>query len=83
MMNYTPYHWIGQNGSIAVFDGQRTALAPALAPGARRRYCVRVRPPAAAGRWTLRLTLVQEAVRWFDAPPTSLWIDVPVDVSYS
>jgi hypothetical protein len=75
------YHWIDELGLMRVFDGDRTPLVPALEPGDCRRYFVRVSPPGAPGRWTLRLTLVQEAVRWFDAAPTSLWADVAAQVA--
>jgi hypothetical protein len=30
------YHWIDHQGSIRVFDGERTQFVPALAPGTRR-----------------------------------------------
>jgi SAM-dependent methyltransferase len=70
------YHWIDEQGTMRVVDGERTPLAPALEPGDCRRYSVRISPPGTAGRWTLRLTLVQETIRWFDAAPTSLWADV-------
>jgi hypothetical protein len=77
------YHWIDERGSIVVFDGERTPLVPALGPGMVRHYAMRFLPPGAPGRWTLRLTLVQEAVRWLDQPPTSLWCDIPVYISNS
>ncbi len=75
------YHWIDEQGSIRVFDGERTPLAPALESRDRRQYSVRISSPGVSGKWRLRLTLVQEAVRWFDTAPTSLWADVSVQVS--
>jgi SAM-dependent methyltransferase len=75
------YHWIDELGSIKVFDGKRTALAPPLAPDSRRRYLMLVSAPEVPGRWTLRLTLVQEGVRWFDEQPVSLRADVAAEVS--
>ena len=77
---HVSYHWIDEQGSIGIFDGERSPLAPALEPGACRRYSVRISPPAVPGKWTLRLTLVQEAVRWFDTAPTLLWTDVAAQV---
>lgn len=70
------YHWFDEGGSIRVFDGERTPLVPPLASGMHHRYGMRVSAPGTTGRWTLRVTLVQDGVRWFDEPPTSLWADV-------
>jgi hypothetical protein len=60
------YHWLGEDGRIAVYDAPRSALLPPLAPGAAGSYPLTVTAPAAPGRYTLRLALVQEGVRWFD-----------------
>jgi hypothetical protein len=46
----------------------------------RRVFPVRVRAPGDKGRYLLRLTLVQEAVRWFDELPAAIAVDVPVFV---
>jgi hypothetical protein len=78
---HVSYHWIDERGSVPIFDGTRTTLVPALAPGVRRQYSVRISAPGIAGRWTLRLTLVQENIRWFDQAPTLLMTDVTAHVS--
>ncbi|MEA2720187.1 MAG: hypothetical protein QOJ39_2051 [Candidatus Eremiobacteraeota bacterium] len=46
-------------------DGARALVAPAARPCETGRYAVQVTAPDAPGRYTLRLTLVQEFVRWY------------------
>ncbi len=62
------YHWLDPDGGVALFDGLRSALFPPLGPGAAAVYPVAVTAPDAPGRYTLRLALVQEEVRWYDEP---------------
>jgi glycosyltransferase involved in cell wall biosynthesis len=72
------YHWLDENGAMAVFDGPRSLLHPPLPPGGRGSYRVAVTAPESPGRYTLRLALVQEHVRWLDEPhPGADW---PVEV---
>jgi SAM-dependent methyltransferase len=75
------YHWMsaGRHGTI-VFDGDRTPIMPALEPGTRRRFPVRVQAPERTGDLVLRFTLVQELVRWFDTAPLNLALDTAVEV---
>jgi acetolactate synthase I/II/III large subunit len=76
------YHWIvPRGGEVAVFDGVRTRLAPAVPSGSRVFQNVNVHAPRAAGRYLLQLTLVQERVRWFDEPPTRLSAEMNILVS--
>ena len=75
------YHWISQtDDEIVVWDGLRTPLPHAVAPGAT---CVAenivVVAPAAPGSYELQVSLLQEGVAWFEqlgAAPLS----VPVNV---
>lgn len=61
------YHWFDENGATAVFEGQRTPFAQVdLFAGAATTQTIRVVGPATAGRYRLRVTLVQEGIRWFD-----------------
>lgn len=57
------YRWLGPGG---VREGGRTALPEPLAPGATIGVPLRLVAPGETGEYTLRLTLVQEHVRWFD-----------------
>jgi 2-polyprenyl-3-methyl-5-hydroxy-6-metoxy-1,4-benzoquinol methylase len=69
------YLWFDESGA-SVSGGQgRSLIAPAARPDERRRYSVRVAAPDRSGRLTLRLTVVQEFVRWF-----STCAEVVVDV---
>jgi hypothetical protein len=61
-------------------DGPRTHLRPTLLPGSRGTYMVHVIAPPDAGRYRLRLTLVQESVMWLDLLPTPVCADVTIDV---
>ncbi|MEK7403806.1 MAG: class I SAM-dependent methyltransferase [Acidobacteriota bacterium] len=73
------YHWLDEEaGRALVFDGLRTRLWPPLCHGRSMCYVVPVRAPELPGRHRLRLTLVQEGVRWFDQPPTNLYADALV-----
>jgi hypothetical protein len=60
------YHWLDAAGRPAVFEGRRTMLPHDLAPGTAAALVAQVEAPAAPGRYSLCLTLVQEGVAWFD-----------------
>jgi hypothetical protein len=63
------YHWKPADGSggVAVWDGERTAIQPAMWPGESRTVLAEVRAPPAAGRYLLVWDLVEEGVTWFSA----------------
>jgi Glycosyltransferase Family 4 len=63
---FLSYHWLAQDGSVACFEGVRSELFPPLPSGGVHAYDVHVTPPSAPGRYTLRVTLVQEGVVWLD-----------------
>ena len=65
------YHWFDADGTIAVFEGLRTPLIPSIDPGNSETYEIKVAAPTEPGEYRLRITLVQEAVRWFDELPDS------------
>jgi hypothetical protein len=65
-----------------IFDGERSPLVPLLDPGSKRSYRAQIKAPGEHGLYTLRMTLVQEAVRWFDQAPTMLESDVSVVVKH-
>ncbi|MGE5648028.1 MAG: DUF4915 domain-containing protein [Acidobacteriota bacterium] len=76
------YHWADRgSGEVIVFDGERTRLTFAVAGGSVTFHTLNVQAPASPGDRLLQLTLVQEAVRWFDAPPTYMRAEVPVLVT--
>jgi cell division septation protein DedD len=59
------YHWIDRRGDVVVFDGLRTPLPYDVAAGESVRLNASIRAPDRAGKYTLEVTLVQEAVAWF------------------
>jgi hypothetical protein len=62
------YRWFdAADGDIVVEEGARTMLTPALPPGETAVFQVRIVPPAGPDKYRLRVTLVQELVRWLDA----------------
>jgi hypothetical protein len=60
------YHWIDERGEVVLYDGIRTSLGQPVLPGDEVTLATRICGPEQAGRFTLRLTLVQEGVAWFD-----------------
>jgi 2-polyprenyl-3-methyl-5-hydroxy-6-metoxy-1,4-benzoquinol methylase len=75
------YHWLPEEADgEQIFDGLRSPIRPPISPGGMRDFPVKVMPPSIAGRYTLRVTLVQELVRWFDAEPVSAFTDISFEV---
>jgi hypothetical protein len=59
------YHLYIPNGPIFVWDGVRTALPAAVAPGQAVTVNAIVKMPAGPGSYLLRFDVVQEGVAWF------------------
>ena len=59
------YHLYTQAGALFVWDGLRTALPAAVAPGQAVTLNVIVKMPPSAGSYLLRFDVVQEGVAWF------------------
>jgi SAM-dependent methyltransferase len=75
------YHWLDEStGKVVLHDGIRTRLSPWLAPGQAEPYTLYGNAPSMPGAYVLRVTLVQEGVRWFDTEPTMLFEDRAVAV---
>jgi hypothetical protein len=73
------YHWFDGDGNVRLFEAPRTPLIPPLDPGSSRIYEIKVAAPVHPGEYRLRITLVQEGVRWFDElPDTAAWHDIPL-----
>jgi len=62
------YHWLSENGEVIEYDGVRTTLPGAIVPHSKTSVWIRVRLPVNRQRTVYRLviSLVQEAVAWFD-----------------
>ncbi len=75
------YHWVNaEDGGVIVFDGRRSKIRPALHPGASGDCDVLVEAPADPGRYRLQVRLVQEFVRWYEAPAGDTRHDCTVEV---
>ncbi len=74
--DHVAYHWRLADGTVLVWDGDRTQLPNTLAPGGSVRLAVAVRAPEKPGRFLLEPALVREGVCWF-RPPAAL---VPAEV---
>ena len=59
------YHWLDELGNPIVWDGLRTPLPTAVAPGERIRAELAVRAPIPPGRYRLAFDLVDERRAWF------------------
>ncbi len=78
------YHWLdSETGAPVFFDGRRTMLEPEVPAQSRRDFTAEVETISTPGRYTLRLTLVQEGVRWFDDLPMRIYADRIVEVAES
>ncbi len=87
------YHWMNEQATnYIVFDGERTRLFPhldrregivlksLLGRIAKGTYTTKVRALSEKGNYILRVTLVQEGVRWFDVAPTQLMDDISIRI---
>lgn len=82
------YHWLDSKANnYLVFEGERTKIFPPLEGKedlldniATRNYRARVMALPKPGNYILRVTLVQEAVRWFEQSPTNLREDILITI---
>jgi hypothetical protein len=73
------YHWLDPLGNPIVWDGIRTPLPVAVAPGESVALDVHVLAPRPPGRYVLRFDLVEEHHFWL-AEVGCATLDVPVEV---
>jgi len=74
------YHWLNDQGELCVSEGWRSEVRPSLQPLSAQCYRMHVLAPAAPGCYTLRITIVQELVRWFAEPPLEQAEDIRVTI---
>jgi hypothetical protein len=76
------YHWLETKSNRTVqFDGLRTALPIPLGPNYSAELPVSIGAPDLPGSYVLRVTLVQEGVRWFDSAEPAVFADRVVRVA--
>jgi hypothetical protein len=73
------YRWLDEQGEVIVSDGERTPLPRDVRPGECVSVWAKIRTPHDAGRFLLRVTLVQEFVAWFDERGSGA-LEIPVVV---
>jgi hypothetical protein len=75
--------WSALDGADSlVKEGERSPLSPPLEPESETTYAAALAAPDEPGAYRLRVTLVQEGVRWLDASGhEGTWQDVPVVVT--
>lgn len=74
------YHWLDKQGNMVVYDGIRSKLPVPVLPSTNAVIDTKVQTPSKCGEYVLRITLVQESVRWFDEPDVDLRMDFQVRV---
>ncbi|HUS06719.1 MAG TPA: glycosyltransferase [Bryobacteraceae bacterium] len=76
------YHWLDPiSGDTILFEGHRTALSANIRAGSIHRQLQLIHAPASAGRFLLRLLLVQESVCWFDDLNSGASENLVVDIT--
>jgi cyclopropane fatty-acyl-phospholipid synthase-like methyltransferase len=89
---YWAFRWYDQSGAVVLDNGQRTRLVPPARPPARppapqrrsdssQSYFVKIVAPTTPGFGNLRVTLVQEGVRWLDQAPLYVFQDTSIVIS--
>lgn len=73
------YHWLDERGNPIHWDGLRTELEHAVAPGERLEAELAIRGPIPPGRYRLAFDLVDEGRLWF-AEVGSATLEREVDV---
>jgi SAM-dependent methyltransferase len=75
------YHWLSAEGKFVEFDGERTVIVPDAKAGSSDVYEMKVATPVHPGCFLLRVTLVQERIRWFDQIPNGVYCDLEIACS--
>lgn len=60
------YHWLDPSGCCQIFHGKRTPLIQPLLPGEVRTTKMFLESPGKEGKYSLKITLVQEGCFWFE-----------------
>lgn len=76
------YHWLDRaSRTSVVFDGERSAVLPEIEPHANGAIRMFVIAPPTPGEYLLRITVVQEGVRWMDKENCPTVQDFIVEIS--
>jgi 2-polyprenyl-3-methyl-5-hydroxy-6-metoxy-1,4-benzoquinol methylase len=72
------YHWLKTSGQYLIFEGERSRVTPDTRSSGSDIYEMGVTAPDVPGNYVLRITLVQERIRWLDQVPYRVYCDVPI-----
>ncbi len=76
------YRWYDDGGAVTeVGNAIHTALPTPLVPGSAATVAMRIAAPAAAGRYRLRVALLQSRIAWFDDVAPANGVERFVDVA--
>lgn len=80
---FVGYRWLleADGAEVEALDERRHALPQPILPGATLRLTIPLVAPSAPGAYRLRMTLVQEWLRWFDADDAAMGVDFGLLVS--
>jgi hypothetical protein len=73
------YHCYSEAQQVVTFDGLRTAI-PTVKAGSFEEIEMQLAVPSGQGRFLFRLTVVQEAVTWFDESPQNVYVEKWLEV---
>jgi hypothetical protein len=73
------YHWVDRSGMVVVHDGERTGLSKLLKVGESANIHATIKSPNQPGEYSLRMSMVQEGVAWFDENGAEA-LNIPVKV---
>jgi hypothetical protein len=59
------YHWLAPDGSVELWEGERTRLPADLAPGEQAALPMQIAVPNVSGSYDLVLEPVREGIAWF------------------
>ena len=76
------YRWLLPDGTELPVEGVRTPIQPPIPPKSSGEAMIQVEAPREPGDYVLRITLVQETLRWLDRPPASIRADTAVAVRF-
>lgn len=74
------YHWLAPDGTMVVFEGERTPLPLPLEPGAVAEVTMNIKAPGTPGEYRLQLDPVWEHRFWFSELAGGAGPEIPVAV---
>ena len=70
------YHWLRQDGSMAIFEGIRTSLPVSIVGGREITIPMSIATPPQPGAYVLKVMLIHEGVKWAEETGCSIPIQI-------